>query len=202
MAVTQAYYKDENRDVGNEAVVAGVNASAGNEAEVTIDRTQLDVNKRETNILGQAVESNEEPAHVKAARLAQEAKRRAERNVFNKTEERHQQHKCMRRCASCCPCLKNWLLGKELVEGKTPLMRTMQAFEMTKRDSAISASRRVEAPSRHRGDSCPSQDAGGRLFVEFEAVRTEPRCSAQAARSCRTAAPSTRSLGTTSLPRS
>ena len=38
MAVTQAYYKDENRDVGNEAVVAGVNASAGNEAEVTIDR--------------------------------------------------------------------------------------------------------------------------------------------------------------------
>ena len=86
MAVTQAYYKDENRDVGNEAVVAGVNASAGNEAEGTIDRTQLDVNKRETNILGQAVESNEEPAHVKAARLAQEAKRRAERNVFNKTE--------------------------------------------------------------------------------------------------------------------
>ena len=136
MAVTQAYYKDENRDVGNEAVVAGVNASAGNEAEVTIDRTQLDVNKRETNILGQAVESNEEPAHVKAARLAQEAKRRAERNVFNKTEERHQQHKCMRRFASCCPCMKNWLLGKELVEGKTPLMRTMQAFEMTKRDSA------------------------------------------------------------------
>ena len=139
MAVTQAYYKDENRDVGNEAVVAGVNASAGNEAEVTIDRTQLDVNKRETNILGQAVESNEEPAHVKAARLAQEAKRRAERNVFNKTEERHREHKCMRRFASCCPCLKNWLLGKELVEGKTPLMRTMQAFEMTKRDSAISA---------------------------------------------------------------
>ena len=136
MAVTQAYYKDQNRDVGNEAVVAGVNASAGNEAEVTIDRTQLDVNKRETNILGQAVESNEEPAHVKAARLAQEAKRRAERNVFNKTEERHQQHKCMRRFASCCPCMKNWLLGKELVEGKTPLMRTMQAFEMTKRDSA------------------------------------------------------------------
>ena len=136
MAVTQAYYKDENRDVGNETVIAGVNASAGNEAEVSIDRTQLDVNKRETNILGQAVESNEEPAHVKAARLAQEAKRRAERNVFNKTEERHQQHKCMRRFASCCPCLKNWLLGKELVEGKTPLMRTMQAFEMTKRDSA------------------------------------------------------------------
>ena len=32
--------------------------------------------------------------------------------------------------------MKNWLLGKELVEGKTPLMRTMQAFEMTKRDSA------------------------------------------------------------------
>ena len=50
-------------------VVAGVNASAGNEAEVTIDRTQLDVNKRETNILGQAVESNEEPAHVKAAQI-------------------------------------------------------------------------------------------------------------------------------------
>ena len=136
MAVTQAYYKDENRDVGNEAVVAGVNASAGNEAEVTIDRTQLDVNKRETNILGQAVESNEEEAHVKAARLAQEAKRRAERNVFNKTEERHREHKCMRRFAYCCPCLKNWLLSKELVEGKTPLMRTMQAFEMTKRDSA------------------------------------------------------------------
>ena len=36
---------------------------------------------------------------------------------------------------------------------------------------AISASRCVEAPSRHRGDSCPSHNEVGGFFFEFEAVR-------------------------------
>ena len=66
-----------------------------------------------------------------------------------------------------------------------PEDETQKVFdeEMAKRVTAegtISASRRVEAPSRHRRDSCPSDDAGGGLFFEFGAVRTEPRCSAQA----------------------
>ena len=38
---------------------------------------------------------------------------------------------------------------------------------------AISASRRVEAPSRHRGDSLPSHDDVGGFFFEFEAIQTE-----------------------------
>ena len=33
---------------------------------------------------------------------------------------------------------------------------------------AISASRRVEAPSRRRRDSCPSDEVVGRFFFEFE----------------------------------
>ena len=37
----------------------------------------------------------------------------------------------------------------------------------------ISASRRVEAPSRHRRDSCPSDDDVGGFFFYFEAVRTD-----------------------------
>ena len=36
----------------------------------------------------------------------------------------------------------------------------------------ISASRRVEAPSRHRRDSCPSHNEVGGFFFDFEAVRT------------------------------
>ena len=36
----------------------------------------------------------------------------------------------------------------------------------------ISASRRVEVPSRHRCDSCPSHNEVGGFFFEFEAVRT------------------------------
>ena len=43
----------------------------------------------------------------------------------------------------------------------------------------ISASRGAAAPSRHRRDSCPSDEVVGGFFFEFEAVRTEPRCSAQ-----------------------
>ena len=43
----------------------------------------------------------------------------------------------------------------------------------------MSASRCVETPSRHRRDSCPSHHEVGGFFFEFEAVRTEPRCSAQ-----------------------
>ena len=38
--------------------------------------------------------------------------------------------------------------------------------------SAISASRRVEAPSRHRRDSCPSHDDVGGLFFDVEPCRT------------------------------
>ena len=37
---------------------------------------------------------------------------------------------------------------------------------------AISASRCVEVPSRHRRDSCPSSDEVGGFFFDFEAVRT------------------------------
>ena len=51
--------------------------------------------------------------------------------------------------------------------------------------SEISASRRVETPSRHRRDSCPSDEVVGGFFFEFEAIRTEPRCSAQVVRSWR-----------------
>ena len=45
----------------------------------------------------------------------------------------------------------------------------------------ISASRRVETPSRHRRDSCPSDEVAGGLLFDFEAIRTESsdRCSAQ-----------------------
>ena len=38
---------------------------------------------------------------------------------------------------------------------------------------AISASRRVEAPSLPQYDSCPGEDALAGFFFEFEAVRTE-----------------------------
>ena len=37
----------------------------------------------------------------------------------------------------------------------------------------ISASRRVEVPSRHRRDSCPSHNEVDGFFSEFEAIRTE-----------------------------
>ena len=43
----------------------------------------------------------------------------------------------------------------------------------------ISASRRVEAPPRRRRDSFPGMMEVGGFFFEFEAIRTEPRCSAQ-----------------------
>ena len=51
----------------------------------------------------------------------------------------------------------------------------------------ISASRRVEAPPRHRRYSWPSHDDVGGFFVDFEAVRTEyaPRRSSTARRSTR-----------------
>ena len=45
--------------------------------------------------------------------------------------------------------------------------------------SEISASRCVETPSRHRRDSCPSDEVVGGFFFEFEAIRIETRCSAQ-----------------------
>ena len=37
----------------------------------------------------------------------------------------------------------------------------------------ISASRGAAAPSRHRRDSCPSDEVVGGLFFDFEAIRTE-----------------------------
>ena len=39
-------------------------------------------------------------------------------------------------------------------------------------ERAISASRRVEAPSRHRGDSFPGMMAVGGRFFDFGPVRT------------------------------
>ena len=36
-----------------------------------------------------------------------------------------------------------------------------------------------EARSRHRRDSCPSDEVVGGFFFDFEAVRTTSRCSAQ-----------------------
>ena len=35
----------------------------------------------------------------------------------------------------------------------------------------ISASRRVETPSRHRRDSCPSDEVVGGFFLDFEPLR-------------------------------
>merc|ERR1711965_550629 len=48
-------------------------------------------------------------------------------------------------------------------------------------EGAISASRRVVVSSLLQYDSCPSHNEVGGFFFEFEAIRTEPRCSAQAA---------------------
>ena len=44
--------------------------------------------------------------------------------------------------------------------------------EHTMMQRTISASRCVETPSRHRRDSCPSDEVVGGFFFEFEAVRT------------------------------
>ena len=46
-------------------------------------------------------------------------------------------------------------------------------FDRVDINGAISASRRVETPSRHRCDSCPSDEVVGGLFFDFEVVRTE-----------------------------
>ena len=57
--------------------------------------------------------------------------------------------------------------------------------EMEAKGGTISASRGAAVPSRHRRDSCPSDEAVGGFFFEFEAVRTEasdrdaPRRNAQ-----------------------
>ena len=52
-------------------------------------------------------------------------------------------------------------------------------FDRVDINGAISASRGAAAPSRHRCDSCPSHNEVDGFFFEFEAIRTEPRCSAQ-----------------------
>ena len=44
--------------------------------------------------------------------------------------------------------------------------------DMGKTDVRISASRRVETPSRHRRDSCPSDEVVGGFFFDYEPFRT------------------------------
>ena len=44
--------------------------------------------------------------------------------------------------------------------------------DMGKTDVRISVSRRVETPSRHRRDSCPSDEVVGGFFFDFGAVPT------------------------------
>ena len=47
---------------------------------------------------------------------------------------------------------------------------------------AISASRGAAVPSRHRRDSCPSDEVVGGFFFDFEAIRTDaPRRSSRGA---------------------
>ena len=46
----------------------------------------------------------------------------------------------------------------------------MRYWDKPTSKGAIAASRRVEAPSLHSNDSCPSDEAGGGLFFEFERV--------------------------------
>ena len=74
--------------------------------------------------------------------------------------------------------------------------------QIAKNCGMIPASRRVEAPSRHLHESSPGEEVVGGFFSDFEAVRTEPRCSAQASRArsfCRRS--STRTSATGSTPR-
>ena len=52
------------------------------------------------------------------------------------------------------------------------LVRKQKVVE-ERRFGAISASRGAAAPSRHRRDSCPSDEVVGGLFLDFEAIRTE-----------------------------
>ena len=68
----------------------------------------------------------------------------------------------------------------KLIEGSMGVVDVLD--EECARPGAISASRCVETPSRHRRDSCSSDEVVGGFFFEFEAIRTEPRCSAQVAR--------------------
>ena len=49
----------------------------------------------------------------------------------------------------------------------------IEEVNVFKRDGAISASRCVETHSRHRRDSCPSDEVVGGLFFDLEAIRTE-----------------------------
>ncbi len=53
-------------------------------------------------------------------------------------------------------------------ENYLPRFYTESNFEAVR----ISASRRVETPSRHRRDSCPSDEVVGGLFFEFKPFRT------------------------------
>ena len=72
---------------------------------------------------------------------------------------------------------------------------------MTSNSVRISAPRRVETPSRHRRDSCPSHNEVGGFFVDFGPIRTasgpsrrvgEDAVTSMASSRCRTAStPST-----------
>ena len=72
------------------------------------------------------------------------------------------------------------LLNKDRPPTADDIRQALEDGGWAKELRAISASRRVEAPSLPQYDSCPSDEVVGGFFVEFEAVRTEPRCSAQA----------------------
>ena len=72
---------------------------------------------------------------------------------------------------------------KEKFEGELEAIvqaETERAFANLDEDKR--ASRRPAVPSRHRRDSCSSDELVGGLWSKFEAIRTEsrPRCSAQA----------------------
>ena len=61
--------------------------------------------------------------------------------------------------------------GKKIVSGSAD--GSLRVWNPRKGQCAISASRCVETPSRHRRDSCPSHHEVGGFFFDFEAIRTD-----------------------------
>ena len=80
-------------------------------------------------------------------------------------------------CASSVAALKDEVVG-ELARSVPLAVPLLDDFDHSSRQydelaaGAISASRCVETPSRHRRDSCPSDEVVGGFFFIFEAVRT------------------------------